>query len=72
MGERIEESYRRIECWKQGKEGTLRREVDVPAAVISTVVRVLPIDGPELKTFRLDARALASLEPALRAAQAGP
>jgi len=69
---RIEESYRRIESWKQAREASLRREVDVPAAVITTVVRVLPIDGADLKSFRFDARVLASLEPALRAAQARP
>jgi hypothetical protein len=72
LKERIEESYGRIESWKQGKEATLRREVDVPAAVISTVVRALPIDGLDLKSFRFDAHVLASLEPALRAAQARP
>ena len=69
---RIEESYKRIESWKQASEASLRREVDVPAAVITTVVRALPLDGPSLSDFTFDARALASLEPALRAAQARP
>ncbi len=72
LRQRIEESYRRIESWKQANEATLRREVDVTAAVISTAVRVLPLDGASLSSFRFDARALAGLEPALRAAQARP
>ncbi|MGD0724421.1 MAG: glycoside hydrolase family 3 N-terminal domain-containing protein [Spirochaetia bacterium] len=69
---RIEESYKRIESWKQASEASLRREVDVPAAVIRTVVRALPVDGHSLSDFTFDARALASLQPALRAAQARP
>jgi hypothetical protein len=69
---RIEESYRKIERWKQVHEAFLRREVDVSAAAVTTVVRVLPVEGVSLSSFKFDARALAGLEPALQAAQARP
>lgn len=72
LKERIEESYRRIEAWKLGKEAVLRREVDVPAAAIAKVIRVLPADGPGLSTFQFDANVMAGLEPTLRAARAPP
>ena len=72
LRERIEESYRKIESWKQEHEVPLRREIDVQEDVITTVVKVLPADGADLSTFRFDAHALAGLEPALRAAQARP
>jgi hypothetical protein len=69
---RIEESYGKIEAWKHAREASLRRQIEVPADVITTVVRVLPIDSAPLSYFRVDARALAGLEPALVAAQARP
>ena len=69
---RIEESYRKIADWKQERDATLRREIDVPAGVITAVVRALPIDSAPLSSFRFDARALARLDPALHAAQARP
>ena len=72
LKERIESSYRKIAAWKQGKEAVLRREVDVPAAVIEMVIRVLPADGSQLKSFQFDANVMEGLEPTLRAAQARP
>jgi hypothetical protein len=69
---RIEESYTKIEGWKQAHEASLRREIDVPAAVITKVVQVLPTDSAPLSSFRFDPRVLAGLEPALRAARARP
>jgi len=72
LRERIEESCRKIETWKQEHEAFLKREVDVPAGVITRVVQVLPADNADLNTFRFDAEALAGLEPALVKAQARP
>jgi hypothetical protein len=72
LRERIEQSYSRIETWKQEHKAALTREIDVPAAVIMTVVQALPADSAELGAFRFNAQALAGLEPALVAARARP
>ncbi len=69
---RIDDSFRKIEAWKQAHEASLRREIEVPPAVMTTVIRALPAEGADLSAFRFDARALAGLDPALRAAQAPP
>ena len=72
LRERIEESSRKIESWKQEHEASLMREIDVPAGVITTVVQALPPDSADLNAFRFDAGTLAGLEPALAKAQARP
>ncbi len=72
LRERIQESYGKIERWKQEHEASLSREIDVPADVITTVVQALPTDSADLNTFRFDARALAGLEPALVKAKPRP
>jgi beta-glucosidase-like glycosyl hydrolase len=66
---RIDESYQRIVRWKEERETSLRRTVNVPASVIDSVIRILPADGADPRSFRFDARVLANLEPSLRAAQ---
>jgi hypothetical protein len=68
---RIEESYRKIEAWKQEHAFALRRQVDVPFSAVSSVIRILPGPSEKLAPFRFDAAALARLEPALYAAGVG-
>ncbi|HYW83290.1 MAG TPA: glycoside hydrolase family 3 N-terminal domain-containing protein, partial [Spirochaetia bacterium] len=72
LRERIQESYTRIESWKQEHKALLMREIDVPAAVVTTVVQALPAESTDLGTFRFDAQTLAGLEPALVKASARP
>jgi beta-glucosidase-like glycosyl hydrolase len=72
LRERIEDSYRRIEAWKLGREAALRREADVPVAVIEKVIQVLPADGQKVKSFQFDSNVMAGLEPMLREAQTRP
>lgn len=67
---RVEESWARITAWKHARAALLRREVDVPASVIRSVVGLLPGPSARLASFRFDTAGLARLEPALSAAEA--
>lgn len=70
LRERIDESSARIARWKQDREQTLRRVVDVSAAVIDAVIGMLPGEDAALPEFRFDPATMARLEPELRAAMA--
>ncbi len=69
---RIEESWERIIRWKTDRAATLRRTVEVPAAVVQSVIALLPAEGAELARFRFDRAALARLDPAISAAEQEP
>ncbi|MGA2974507.1 MAG: glycoside hydrolase family 3 N-terminal domain-containing protein [Spirochaetia bacterium] len=68
LRERIDESSARIARWKQDREQTLRRVVDVSAAAMDAVIGMLPDEDASLPEFRFDPAGLARLEPELRAA----
>ena len=68
LRDRIRQSYGRIETWKKEHAAALRRQVDVPYAAISSVIRLLPDPSVSPSSFRFDAAALARLEPVLQAA----
>lgn len=70
LADRIEESYRRIRAWKEAHAAALRREVDIPRAVIDAVVAMVPRDGAPLKTFRFDPASLKEIQPSLAEAEA--
>ncbi|MGA2478364.1 MAG: glycoside hydrolase family 3 N-terminal domain-containing protein [Spirochaetia bacterium] len=66
---RINDAYDRITAWKKAHLDTLRRTVDVPPAVMQSVIAAVPAEDANLRTFTFDAGTLARLQPALLAAE---
>jgi beta-glucosidase-like glycosyl hydrolase len=65
---RVLESARRIERFKLDRRAALTRTLSVPASTIEAVIALLPPEHAALASFRFDAKRLALLGPALRAA----
>jgi beta-glucosidase-like glycosyl hydrolase len=66
LRERIESAAARIAQFKKRNEKLLRRQVDVPPAVIGEIVSMVPTDGGDMVAFRFDPAALQLVEKDLR------
>ncbi len=72
LAARIEESWKRVTDWKAARAALLRRSIQVPAATIQSIIRLLPGEKADLPSFRFDAQALEKIGPALKAMEAPP
>jgi len=72
LAARITESWKRISDWKEARAALLRGRIDVPPATIQAIIALLPGEGSALAAFHFAPAALALLEPALAAGEAGP
>ena len=68
LRERIQSSAEKIARFKKQNEKLLRREVDVPAAVIGQIVSLVPAGGTDSASFRFDPAALKRVQENLHRA----